>query len=105
MKLLAYTIGGQKIGIDIQTWDESMLSGNSAFMAIADTGSTPTDYVDVSTTVYWDQFGGLTTLTAVEIKQEIIKLIPDTPTPEEYLILENYATDGLNSMTNIDDGV
>ncbi len=105
MKLLAYTISGQTIGIDIGVWDDAMLSGNTAFIAIADTGSTPTDYVDISSTYYWDNFGGNTTLTAAEIKQEIVKLIPDTPTPEEYLMLENYATDGLNSMTNIDDGV
>jgi hypothetical protein len=90
MKLLVYTIGGQKIGIDIQTWDESMLSGNTAFMAIADTGSTPTDYVDISTIIYWDQFGGFTTLTPVEIKEEITKLIPDTPTPEEITVFIDW---------------
>lgn len=103
MKLLAYTINGQKIGIDIPVWRDTILSGNSAFMAIADTGSTPTDYVDISSTVYWDKFGGFTTLTSAEIKSEIIKLIPDTPTTQEYGILEGYMNVGINSMTNIDD--
>ena len=102
MKLLVYTIGGQKIGIDIQTWNDAMLSGNTAFMAIADTGSTPTDYVDISSTVYWDQFGSITTLSAAEIKDEIVKLIPDMPTTQEYEILEGYMNVGINSMTNID---
>ena len=90
MKLLAYTIAGQKIGIDIETWNDAMLSGNTAFMAIADTGSTPTDYVDISSIVYWDQFGAITTLTEVEIRQEITKLITLTPTPEEITILEEW---------------
>lgn len=102
MKLLVYTIAGQKIGIDIQTWNDAMLSGNTAFMAIADTGSTPTDYVDISSTVYWDQFGSITTLSAAEIKDEIVKLIPDMPTTQEYEILEGYMNVGINSMTNID---
>jgi len=105
MKLLAYQISGQTIGIDITTWSETMLSGNTAFLAIADTGSTPTDYVDISSTANWDNFGGSTTLTDAEIKSEIAKLIPDVPTTEEYLILENYATVGLNAMTNINEGV
>jgi hypothetical protein len=105
MKLLTYTIGGQKIGIDIQTWDDAMLSGNTAFMAIADTGSTPTDYVDISTTVYWDIFGGLTTLNIVEIKNEILKLIPNEPTAQEYEILEGYMNVGIDSMTNVLSGV
>lgn len=30
MKLLAYTIGGQKIGVDIKGWNTSTLSGNNA---------------------------------------------------------------------------
>ena len=90
MKLLAYTISGQTIGIDIGVWGDAMLSGNTAFMAIADTGSTPTDYVDISSTVYWSDFGGQTTLSAAEIKNEITKLIPDEPTAQEYEILEGY---------------
>jgi len=105
MKLLAYTISGQTIGIDILIWNDTLLSGNTAFMAIADTGSTPTDYVDISSTVYWGDFGGQTTLSDAEIKAEIVKLIPDVPTAEEYLLLEDYATVGLNDMTNIDGGV
>ena len=90
MKLLVYTIGGQQIGFDILTWNEAMLSGNTAFMAIADTGSTPTNYVDVSSMVNWDRFGSLTTLTDAEIKNEIIKLIPADPTSEQITILEDW---------------
>ena len=105
MKLLAYTIGGQTIGIDIGVWDDDMLSGNTAFLAIADGGTIPTDYVDISSTAYWDQFGGNTTLDAAEIKNEIIKLIPDEPTAQEYEILEGYMNVGINSTTNIDENL
>ena len=103
MKLLVYTIGGQQIGFDILTWNDVMLSGNTAFMAIADTGSTPTNYVDVSSMVNWDRFGSLTTLTDSEIKSEITKLITDAPTPEELAILEDWGlfidTDVLSGQT------
>lgn len=89
-KLLAYTIGGQKIGIDIQIWDDGMLSGNTAFIAIADTGSTPTNYTDISSLENWDNFGGGTTLTYDQIKVEIGKLIPENPTPEQIQILLDW---------------
>lgn len=90
MKLLAYQINGQTIGIDIGVWDDAMLSGNTAFMAIADSGSTPTDYVDISSIVYWDGFGAFTTLTENEVKDEILKLKPDNLTDEEEEIYESY---------------
>jgi hypothetical protein len=90
MKLLAYQINGQTIGIDIGVWDDAMLSGNTAFMAIADTGSTPTDYVDISSIVNWDAYGTQTTLTNVEIRIEITKLVTLDPTAEEIEILENW---------------
>jgi len=103
MKLLVYTIGGQQIGFDILTWDAAMLSGNTAFMAITDTGSTPTNYVDVSSMVNWDRFGSLTTLTDTEIRTEITKLITDTLTQEEIAILEDWGlfinTDFLSGNT------
>ena len=105
MKLLVYTIGGQKIGIDIQTWNDSMLSGNAAFLAIEDGGTIPTDYVDISSTSNWDNFGHATTASTVTIKEEIIKLIPDIPTADEYPILEGYMNVGINKMTNIDSNI
>ena len=103
MELLVYTIGGQKIGIDIGVWDDAMLSGNTAFMVIADGGTIPTDYVDISSTVYWDKFGGMTTLNAAEIKDEITKLLSGTPTPEEAQILAYYSIDGIDNITKVGD--
>jgi len=100
-KLLVYTIGGQKIGIDILTWNEAMLSGNTAFITIADTGSTPTNYVNISSVDNWDKFGSSASLSEVQVKNEIIKLIPNTPTQAQYLILEKYMNIGINAMTKI----
>ena len=100
-KLIVYTIGGQKIGIDIKTWTEATLSGNTAFLAIADNGVIPPNYVNISSVDNWDKFGGNTVLTQGQIKAEIIKLIPNTPTSEQYLILERYSGVGLNSLTKI----
>jgi len=90
MKLLVYTIAGQKIGIDIQVWDDTILSGNTAFLAIADTGSTPTNYVDITSFDYWDKFGGKTGLATPLIRKELVKLIPSTPTPQQIVTLENW---------------
>jgi hypothetical protein len=101
MKLLAYVINGQKMGVDIKSWNNNMLSGNTAFLAINDGDSIPADYVDISSVVNWDSFAG-SILSAKEIKTEILKLIPGVPTPEQSLILENYASVGLGDMTKID---
>jgi len=90
MKLLAYTIGGQKIGIDIQTWNDVILSGNTAFLAIADTGSTPSNYTDISSIINWDNFGFSAGLTDAQLKQEITKLVTPTPTPEELIVLQKW---------------
>ena len=105
MKLLAYTINGQTIGIDIEVWNDTILSGNTAFLAIEDGGTIPTDYVDISSVSNWDNFGGSTTATTATIKEEIIKLIPNQPTAEEYQILEGYMNVGINQMTNIDNNI
>lgn len=102
-KLLAYTIGGQKIGVDIKSWDTAMLSGNTAFIAIADTGSTPANYTNISSVNTWDNFGSLAGLTEVQKKNEIIKLIPGTPTAAQYNVLANYMNVGINSMSKIGD--
>ena len=101
MKLLAFTIGGQKIGVDIKSWNTDTLSGNTAFQAIADTGSTPTNYTNISSFDNWGNLGGGTTLTPDQIKAEMLKLIPSVPTTAQYLTLESYATAGLNSVSKV----
>jgi hypothetical protein len=89
-KLLTYTIGGQKIGIDIKSWNAAMLSGNTAFITIPNTGSTPTNYTDISSIIYWGQFGNAAGLTDAQVKQELTNLITLTPTPEEVIVLQEW---------------
>jgi len=100
-KLLAYTIGGQKIGVDILSWDTTMLGGNPPFKVIADTGSTPANYTNVSSVTMWDTYGSLVGFTEVQKKTEILKLIPSTPTQAQYNVLANYMNVGINTMTKI----
>lgn len=100
-RLLAYTIGGQKIGVDIKTWNNAMLSGNTAFMIFADTGTLPTNYSDISSVENWDNFGNAAGQIDAFVKGEIIKLIPGTPTTAQFLILEKYMNVGINGVTKI----
>jgi hypothetical protein len=102
-KLLAYTIGGQKIGIDIQTWNDQMLSGHTAFTTMADNGTPPANYVDISSVAYWSQFGNPAGFSDAQVKAEIVKLIPGSPTAAQYLILQNYMNVGINSMSKVGD--
>ena len=94
MKLLVYTIGGQKMGIDITVWNDIDLGGNDAFLAIEDNGSIPTDYVDISSILNWDNYGGEAGLNEGQIRQEIKKLQPsnlDDLTPEEVVVFETLS--------------
>lgn len=100
-KLLAYTIGGQKIGVDITSWNSVILSGNSAFITIADTGSTPTNYTNISSVDNWNKFGNPAGFTDAQVKDEIYKLIPNTPTTEQFAILENYMNVGVDSISKV----
>jgi hypothetical protein len=102
-RLLAYTIGGQKIGIDIKSWNAAMLSGNTAFMIFANTGTLPTNYTDISSVDNWDNFGNAAGQTEAFIKDEIIKLIPGTPTEAQFRVLEKYINVGINGVTKIGD--
>jgi len=91
-KLLAYQISGQTIGFDIETWNESDLSGNPEFIAIDENEPIPAEYVDISSIINWCNYGNLTTLTDEELKNEIILLssIEDI-TENERKILTQYS--------------
>lgn len=56
--LYAYQISGQTIGVDIGTWNTVDLNGNPAFQIILSGQTAPTGYVDISSIVNWDKFGG-----------------------------------------------
>lgn len=94
MKLIGYQILGQTIGIEITSWEDSMLSGNSAFQAIEDVDAIPTDYVDISSILNWDNFGGTAGLSNGQVKREIEKLEPadlDDLTEEEKEVYESQS--------------
>jgi len=56
-QLLAYQISGQTIGIDIGTWNDSDLNGNSPYLMILSGQTIPNGYVNISSIVNWDRFG------------------------------------------------
>lgn len=55
--LLAYKINNQILGIDIETWNNSDLNGNSAFIVINRTESIPDNYENISSIENWSRFG------------------------------------------------
>jgi hypothetical protein len=101
MKLLAVNINGQVLGVNILSWSTPTVSGCTPFLAIADNGVIPANYCNISSVTNWDKLGGNTTLSQGEVKAEIVKLIPNTPTEPQYRILETYTSVGLNSMTKV----
>ena len=94
MKLLAYTINGQKIGVDIPIWDDTILSGNTPFITITDIGVIPENYSDISNIVNWGNFGEMGGLSYSDVQKEIAKLRPADPSelePEEKEVLEEFS--------------
>jgi hypothetical protein len=115
MKLLAYTIDGEKIGVDITSWNKDILNGNEVFLAIEDGVSIPSGYSDISSITNWDSFGGAAhsldtnenlDLTEIQIRNEIKKLL--TPeqstgntsglTQSEISILQEYNLDSYYTL-------
>lgn len=56
-RLLAYQINGQTCGVDINTWYNADLNGNSPFKIICPTDNIPSGYTDISSIEHWDEFG------------------------------------------------
>ncbi len=54
MKLLAYIINGDIVGVDLEKWDDDLLSGNKPFIC---SESVESGYVDISNIVNWSKFG------------------------------------------------
>lgn len=96
MKLLAYILSGNTLGIDIETWEADDLQGNEPFIAIEDNDSTLTGYTDISTILGWGLFGTESGLNYNSIRSEIQKIL-STPisglTTDEQTIVEYYHLD------------
>jgi len=56
-KIIAYQISGQTVGIDIQNWNNNDLNGNLAFTFVLSGDTIPSNYVDISSIGYWNDYG------------------------------------------------
>jgi hypothetical protein len=57
--LLAYKIGDEIIGVDLDSWTSEQLNGNEPFRMIYSGDTMPTGYVDISSIANWDKYGSL----------------------------------------------
>jgi len=95
MKLIAYVLNGNILGVDKTSWTDIEFNG-IPFSAITDNSIIPTGYTDISSILNWGNFGESTGLGFNEIRNEIRKLRPkniSTLSENEIIILNNY---GLN---------
>jgi hypothetical protein len=75
MKLLAYVLDGQVLGVDKLSWNSNEFNG-TPFSACTDSAITPSGYTDISSLNTWIKYGETTTLNYVQIRNEIIKFLP-----------------------------
>src|SRR5579859_6865184 len=75
MKLLAYKLNGEIIGVEKTLWHDYEFSGIT-FSACTDTTLIPSNYVDISSIRNWGKFGEETGLNFVTIRNEIKKITP-----------------------------
>lgn len=75
MKLTAFLIGGEALGVDLQTWSASDLSGSLPFL-IEDTVST--GYEDISSITNFNKFGLAANADYAKIRTEIKALVDAT---------------------------
>jgi len=55
MRLTAYILSGQTLGVDLTGWIDSDLNGNPPFIVLFNSGSTvPSGYTDISSIEHWD---------------------------------------------------
>lgn len=76
MKLLAYILNGEILGIEKTSWSQEEYNG-VVFSASTDNAIIPSDYSDISTWQNWAKFGHDVGLKYVDIRHEIKKLLPN----------------------------
>jgi hypothetical protein len=92
MKLLAFILNGEILGVEKTHWEEHEFSG-LPFSACTDNTSIPSNYSDISTWENWAKFGHDAGLTYVGVRNEIKTLLPtdlSSLTPNEIQILNDY---------------
>ncbi|NJO64324.1 MAG: hypothetical protein HC836_41010 [Richelia sp. RM2_1_2] len=95
MKLLAYILSGQTLGVDIEIWDNINLLGNPPFIIGEDEDMTPSGYTDISTILGWGNLGG-NVLNYNNVRIQIKYLLPDSLsglTESELEVVHNYSLD------------
>lgn len=77
MKLLAFILSGQTLGVDIESWNVTQLSGNIPFTIINDNDSIPSGYTDISSIENWSKFssGIIDNFYYMSTRNEIQKLL------------------------------
>lgn len=91
MKLLAYKLNGQILGVDKTSWEASEFRGIT-FSACTDNVVIPLDYADISGLVNWGKFGQDAGLSYVELRTQLQNYNdnPENLTYEEIEILNMY---------------
>ncbi len=75
MKLLAYILSGETLGVDKTSWEEHEFIG-IVFSACTNSTIIPSDYADISTWQNWAKFGQDTGMNYVQVRNEIKALLP-----------------------------
>lgn len=92
MKLLAYILNGEILGVEKTSWNDDEFTGIT-FSACTDTTTIPSNYSDISNIYNWGRFGEEAGLTYVEVRNEIKKHIPSdlsTLSVDEMNVLVHY---------------
>lgn len=74
MKLLAYIINNQKVGVEKTYWNNSDLNGNNPFITINNDDIIPENYGDITSIVSWGKFGETAGLDYGQVRLEIKSL-------------------------------
>lgn len=92
MKLLAYILNGEILGVEKTSWHGDEFSG-VVFSACTDNTVVPNDYSDISSLKNWGKFGEECGLTYVQVRNVIRPFIPSDKSSlsqDEIDILVNY---------------
>lgn len=97
-KLLAYTISGDTVGVDLLTWKTSELDGNQPFKIISSGETIPSNYIDISSIENWDNIGIEIANDYLFVKKEIKNIVKDVgwnnlSDVEKDLAIKYYAYD------------
>lgn len=92
MKLLAYILNGERLGVEKTYWDQHEFNG-IPFSACTDTTTIPSDYSDIGSIFNWGHFGETCGLIYVEVRNELKQHIPNnlsTLSSDEIEVLKTY---------------